>query len=179
MLLGRIARIARRKGRANHARYSLSDRLPLNSTLSYTFFGLLALTTVLGCMLLHPRYGHSYPVEQLLFLKLGQAPQPRESAKPVALFQELRFQPFMLWTAYRKGQKKRHKAPVENAERQVTMWAKKKQTLFSPYIRPARLQGLVSSANPSLSRLLSGRGPTRPSKPEDEERGEDDRGNFR
>jgi hypothetical protein len=41
----------------------------------------------------------------------------------------------MFRTTYRESRSRIHHAPVENREWQISIMAKKKQTIFSPYIR--------------------------------------------
>lgn len=95
----------------------------------------MALTTVLGLVLLDPGDGHGHPVQEMLFLRRRQAPEPGKRPKPVARFLELRFQSLMLGTAYRKDERRRHRTPVENDEEESSMRAKKRQTLFSLFVR--------------------------------------------
>jgi hypothetical protein len=117
----------------------------------------LAFATVLGDMLLQAGDGHGHSNRQLPLLGSRQAPKPNQAAHPVARLDELAFEPSMFRTTYRQGREQTHRAPVENRERQSSIKANKKQTLFSPYIR---LQGMAiaktkpsTQTNPSLVRL--------------------------
>ena len=96
----------------------------------------MALTTVLGLVLLDPGDGHGHPVHEMLFLRRRQAPEPGKRPKPVARLLELRFQSLMLGTAYRKDERRRHRASVENDEEENSRRAKKKQILFFALVSP-------------------------------------------
>jgi hypothetical protein len=96
----------------------------------------VTLTTVLGLVLLDPGDGHGHPVGKMLFLRRGQAPEPGKGPQPVARLLELRFQSRLLGTAYRKEERGRHRAPVENDEEESSMRANKRQTLFFALVSP-------------------------------------------
>jgi hypothetical protein len=102
-----------------------------------------AFATVLGDMLLQAGDGHRHPHRQLPLFGWRQLPEPYKPPHPVARLDELAFEPSMFRTSYRQARTRTHLAPVENRERQITIKAKQKQTLFfalsSPY-RHARVE---------------------------------------
>jgi hypothetical protein len=91
---------------------------------------LASLAAMLGDVLLDASDRHSYLLRQPLLFHPRELPEPSKPPEPVTSLQELAFEPSMLRAAYRKGRKKEHGAPVENSERQNSIGAKKKQTLF-------------------------------------------------
>ncbi|HXC88413.1 MAG TPA: hypothetical protein VNU23_11540 [Candidatus Cybelea sp.] len=95
----------------------------------------LAFATVLGDMLLQTGDGHGHSNRQLPLLGRREAAEPNQAPHPVARLDELAFEPSMFRTTYRQGRDQTHRAPVENREKQSNIKAKKKQIVFSPYIR--------------------------------------------
>jgi hypothetical protein len=81
-------------------------------------------------MLLQAGDGHSHANRQLPLFAGRQAPKPNKAPHPVARLDEFAFEPSMFRTTYRQGRERAHQAPVENRERQISIKANKKQTLF-------------------------------------------------
>jgi hypothetical protein len=96
----------------------------------------LAFTTVLGDMLLQAGDGHSHANRQLPLFGRREAPEPNQPPHPVAGQNEFAFEPSMFRTTYRQGREQTHRAPVENREKQNSIKAKKKQTLFFALYSP-------------------------------------------
>jgi hypothetical protein len=96
----------------------------------------LAFTTMLGDMLLQAGDGHSHPNRQLPLVGRREAPKPNQAPHPVARLDEFAFEPSMFRTTYRQGREQTHRAPVENRERQNSIKANKKQTLFFALYSP-------------------------------------------
>ena len=95
----------------------------------------LAFATVLGDMLLQAGDGHGHPHCQLPLFGRRKVSEPYQPPHPTARLDKLAFEPSMFRTTYRESRSRIHHAPVENREWQISIKAKKKQTIFSPYIR--------------------------------------------
>jgi hypothetical protein len=102
----------------------------------FTAKSALAFATVLGDMLLQARDGHRHPHCELPLFGRRKVSEPYQPPHPTARLDKLAFEPSMFRTTYRQRRSRIHHAPVENREWQISIAAKKKQTLFSPYIRP-------------------------------------------
>jgi hypothetical protein len=96
----------------------------------------LALATVLGDMLLQAGDGHRHSHRQLPLFGGLQLAEPYQPPHPIARLDELAFEPSMFRTTYRQTRSRIHPAPVENRERQITIKANKKQTLFFALYSP-------------------------------------------
>jgi hypothetical protein len=81
-------------------------------------------------MFLQAGDGHRHPHRQLPLFGRLQLAEPYQPPHPIARLDELAFEPSMFRTTYRQGRSRIHHAPVENREWQITIKAKKKQTLF-------------------------------------------------
>jgi hypothetical protein len=104
----------------------------------FTAESALAFATVFGDMLLQAGDGHRHPHRQLPLFGRRKVSEPYQPPHPTARLDELAFEPSMFWTTYRQSRSRIHRAPVENRESQISIMAKKKQIIFSPYIRPPR-----------------------------------------
>ena len=89
-----------------------------------------AFATVLGDMLFQAGDGHRHSNCQLSLFGRLQFAEPHKHPHPIARLDELAFEPSMFRTTYRQARSRIHLAPVENRERQITIKAKQKQTLF-------------------------------------------------
>jgi hypothetical protein len=85
---------------------------------------------VLGDMLFQAGDGHRHAHRQLPLFGRLQLAEPYQPPHPIPRLDELAFEPSMFRTTYRQARSRTHLAPVENRERQITIMAKKKQTLF-------------------------------------------------
>ncbi len=101
----------------------------------FTAESALAFATVFGDMLLQAGDGHRHPHRQLPLFDRRKVSEPYQPPHPTARLDELAFEPSMFWTTYRQSRSRIHYAPVENRESQISTMAKKKQIVFSPYIR--------------------------------------------
>jgi hypothetical protein len=95
-------------------------------------------------MLLQAGDGHSHPNRQLPLFGRREAPKPNQAPHPVTRLEEFAFEPSMFRTTYRQGREQTHWAPVENREKQNSIKANKKQTLFFALYSP---EGRVAALN--------------------------------
>jgi hypothetical protein len=68
-----------------------------------------------GDVLLQSRDGHGHAVRQFPFLFPRDLAQTHEASHPIALFDELAFEPSMFRTSHDHRRGAAHRAPVENA----------------------------------------------------------------
>jgi hypothetical protein len=87
-------------------------------------------------MFLQAGDGHSHPHRQLPLFARFQLAEPRQPPHSVPRLDELAFEPSMFRTSYRQPRRRAHPAPVENRDSQITIKAKKKQTLFFAFSSP-------------------------------------------
>src|SRR5271169_995685 len=96
-----------------------------------------AFATVLRDMLLQSSDGHRHSNCQLSHFGRLQLAEPHQPPHPIARLDELAFEPSMFRTTYRQGRSRTHHAPVENREKQNSIKAKQKQTLFFALSSPS------------------------------------------